>query len=123
MKRFIISILFASVFFIGVGALVDKAGAKFKSDEKALELIRQARLAIGGDSAIANVQSLRIVGQTTRNFKADGVERAESGETEIALQLPDKVMQRTKLGHSDETGADSRMTNKQAQVNGGGQTR
>ena len=101
MKRFIISILCVSVFFIGLGALVDKAGANFRSDEKALALVRQARLAIGGDSAIAGVQSLRIVGQTTRNFRIDGIEKAESGETEIALQLPDKLMKMTKIGHTD----------------------
>ena len=105
MKRFIFSILCVSVFFVGVGTLVDKAGAKFKSDEKALELVRQARIAIGGDSALSSVQSLRIVGRTTKNFKIDGVSRSESGETEIALQLPDKLMRMTKIGHGDENGA------------------
>src|SRR5258708_24900733 len=116
MNRFIISILCASVFFIGVGALVDTAGAKFKSDEKALELIRQARLAIGGDSAINGVQSLRIDGQTTRKFKADGTERAESGETEIALQLPDKLMRMTKIGHGDENGSNEKVINRHVDV-------
>src|SRR5258708_1848083 len=116
MNRFIISILCASVFFIGVGALVDTAGAKFKSDEKALELVRQARLAIGGDSAINGVQSLRIVGQTTRNLKIDGVERAESGETEIALQLPDKLMRMTKIGHGDENGSGEKFINRHVDV-------
>ena len=101
MKRFIISILCVSVFFVGLGALVDKAGANFRSDEKALALVRQARVAIGGDSAIAGVQSLRIVGQTTRNIKIDGTERAETGETEIALQLPDKLMKTIKIGGGD----------------------
>ncbi|MEO6655505.1 MAG: hypothetical protein ABIO36_05435 [Pyrinomonadaceae bacterium] len=106
MKRFIISILCVSVFFIGLGALVDKAGANFRSDEKALALVRQARLAIGGESAIAGIQSLRIVGQTTRNFKIDGLDKAESGETEIAMQLPDKLMKMTKIGHGDGTVGD-----------------
>src|SRR5580765_3558583 len=102
MKRFIFTVLSVAVFFVGVGTIVDKVGAKFKSDEKALELVRLARIAIGGDSALVGVQSLRIVGQTTKTFKIDGVSRSESGETEIALQLPDKLMRMTKLGHGDE---------------------
>ena len=52
MKRFIFSILCVSVFFIGVGSLVERTGAKFKSDEKALALIDKARQAIGGDAAV-----------------------------------------------------------------------
>ena len=90
MKRFFTMILFVSVLFIGLGFLIEKAGAKFKSDEKALALIRAARQAIGGDSAIAGVQSLRIVGQTTQTVSINGAAQTEQGETEIALQLPDK---------------------------------
>src|SRR5437868_461569 len=101
MKRFFFSILFVSVFCIGLGALVDKAGANFKSDEKALALIQKARQAIGGDSAINGVQSIVIVGQTTRGFKIDGGDRTEKIDTEIAMQLPDKIMRMMKIGHDD----------------------
>src|SRR5688572_8352540 len=104
MKRFIFSVLCVSVFFVGLGALVDKAGAKFKSDDKALELVRKARIAIGGDSAIAGVQSLRITGQTTRTIKIDGVEQTRQGDTEIALQLPDKLMKTIRIGDGDADG-------------------
>ncbi len=103
MKRFAITVLSVAVFFVGLGALVDNVGAKFKSDEKALDLVRKARVAIGGDAAIASVQSLRIVGQTTRTVKFDGVERSEQGETEIALQFPDKLMKSMKIGSGDGT--------------------
>ncbi len=116
MKRFIVTILSVAVFFVGLGALVEKAGAKFKSDEKALDLVRKARVAIGGDAALANVQSLRIVGQTTRNIKVDGVDRAETGETEIALQLPDKVMRMMKIGKDDGSGTAEKIINKQVDV-------
>ena len=51
MKRFVISILSIAVFFVGLGSLVEHVGAKFKSDEKALEIVRKARIAIGGDAA------------------------------------------------------------------------
>ncbi len=104
MKRFVISVLSISVFFVGLGSLADKVGAKFKSDEKALEIVRKARTAIGGDSAIAEVRSLTIVGRTTHTFKLDGAERSEQGETEIALQLPDKLAKTVKIGKDDGSG-------------------
>jgi hypothetical protein len=104
MKRFVISVLSISVFFVGLGTLADKVGAKFKSDEKALEIVRKARTAIGGDAAIAGVRSLTIAGRTTHTVKVDGADRSELGETEIALQFPDKLMRMVKMGHSDGTG-------------------
>jgi hypothetical protein len=101
MKKFITTILSVSIFFLGLGTLVDKVGAKFKSDEKALELIAKARQAIGGDAAISGIQSMHIIGQTTKTFKIDGVERTEQGNADIALQLPNKFMKMVKLGHED----------------------
>src|SRR5687767_12264006 len=103
MKRFFFSILCVSVFFLGLGALVEKTGAKFKSDARALELVSKARQALGGDSALNAVQSLRIVGQTTHTVKIEGVERTHQGETEIALQMPDKLMRMVKIGKDDGT--------------------
>jgi len=101
MKRFIVSILCVTVFCVGLGALVEKAGAKFKSDEKALGIIRQARLAIGGDQSIAAVRSMIIKGNTTLTFKVDGAARNEQGETEIAMQLPDKLSKMVKIGRHE----------------------
>ncbi len=104
MKRFIFSILCVAVFFIGLGALVEKTGAKFKSDEKALALIAKARQAIGGDEAVSNVKSLSIVGRTTHTFKIDGAVHSEDGETEIALQFPDRLGKTSSVGHDDGNG-------------------
>jgi len=101
MKRFIVSALCVSVFFLGLGTLIEKVGARFKSDEKALELIKAAKAAVGGDNAIAGVQSLRIKGTTTHTFKIDGTERTDNGETEIAMQLPDKLSKMVRFGKSD----------------------
>src|SRR5438067_12638776 len=81
MKRFFFAILFVSIFCIGLGALADRAGANFKSDEKALALIQKARQAIGGDAAIANIQSMVIVGKTTRNIMIDGAQKSVEGDT------------------------------------------
>lgn len=105
MKRFVISILSVAVFFVGLGSLVEHAGAKFKSDEKALEIVRKARTAIGGDAAIAEVRGLVISGRSTHQFKVDGSEQTEQGETEIAMQFPDKLMKSVKIGKDDGTGA------------------
>ena len=108
MKRFISTVFGVAIFFVGVGALVEKTGAKFKSDDRALELIQKARQAIGGDSAIRGIKSLRIVGQTTRNFRVKGLERSESGQTEIALQFPDKMMRSTNIGSGEQNGLRSK---------------
>jgi len=111
MKRFIFSVLAVSVFFLGLGALVEKTGAKFKSDEKALDLVRKARVAIGGDAAINAVQSMTIVGRSTHKIKINGVESTQEGETEIAMQLPDKLSKMVKIGKDDGTGAGHKMMN------------
>lgn len=116
MTRLIVSILCVSVFFIGLGALADSAGASFKSDEKALEIIRQARIAIGGDAALAEVRSMTITGRTTNTFKVDGVDRTESGETEIALQLPDKLMKMVKIGSPHNAADGEKVVRKRHEV-------
>lgn len=77
MKRFIFSVLAVSVFFLGFGALVEKTGAKFKSDEKALDLVRKARVAIGGDAAINSIESMTIIGRTTHKIRINGVESTQ----------------------------------------------
>ncbi|MBX7055167.1 MAG: hypothetical protein K1X36_09445 [Pyrinomonadaceae bacterium] len=116
MKRFIIAILSVSVFFVGLGALVEKAGAKFKSDEKALELVRKARIAIGGDNAIAGIQSMVIKGRTTKTINVGGTARSEEGESEIALQLPDRLMRMVKLGKDDGSAVNGTQMTKQIDV-------
>lgn len=104
MKRFFISILSVTVFCIGLGAIVDSVGARFKSDEKALALIKQARIAIGGDPSLAEVRSMIIKGNTTHTFKIGSEVRNEQGETEIAMQLPDKLSKMVKIGRHDGNG-------------------
>jgi hypothetical protein len=116
MKRFFVSVLCVSIFFLGLGTLIEKASARFKSDEKALALIKAARNAVGGDNAVAGIQSLRIKGATTHTFRIDGTDRTESGETEIAIQLPDKLSKMVKFGKDDGGGADQLMVKRQVDV-------
>jgi hypothetical protein len=116
MKRFLVSALCISVFFLGLGTLIEKVGARFKSDEKALDLIKAARTAIGGGDSIAGIQSLRIKGTTTNTFKIDGIERIESGETEIAMQMPDKLSKMVKIGRSEGDETSDQMVNKRVET-------
>ena len=101
MKRFIVSIMSVTVFCIGLGAIVENVGARFKSDEKALALIKQARIAIGGDQAIADVRSMIIRGNSTHTFEIGTETRTDTGEVEIAMQLPDKLSKMVKMGKHD----------------------
>lgn len=101
MKKFIVSVLCVSVFFIGLGTLIEKASASFKSDEKALEIIAKARRAIGGDTAIAGVKSMTIIGKATKTFEIEGVAKTENGEVEINFELPNKMSRKMKIGSGD----------------------
>jgi hypothetical protein len=101
MKRFIVTVLCVSVFFIGLGTLVENVGAKFKSDEKALALIGQARQAIGGEQSLAAVTSMTITAKATKTFEVEGVARTEQGDVEINMQLPDKFSKMMKIGKHD----------------------
>ena len=105
MKRFIVSVLCVSVFFIGLGTLIEKVSATFKSDEKALELIGKARQAIGGDSAISGVKSMTILGKATKTFEVEGVAKTENGETEINFELPNKMSQQVAVVAPADCGA------------------
>lgn len=104
MKRFVVSILFASVFFMGIGSIVETVGAKFKSDQKALEIIARARTAIGGGSSLAEVRSMTIIGSTTNFFDKGGVPTTELGSTEINFELPSRFSKTVKIG--DPNGAE-----------------
>jgi hypothetical protein len=113
MKRFIVSVLCVSVFFIGLGGLVNKVGAKFKSDEKALELLRKARQAIGGEAAVADVKSMTILGKATKTFEVEGVAKTDQGDLEINFELPNKMSKMMKIGSGD---GDNQIVDKRANV-------
>ena len=103
MRKFIVSILCAVVFFIGLGGLIENAGARFKSDERALDLIKQARAAIGGETAVRGVKSLSITARVAKTFDFDGTApRIVSGDLEINLQMPDQFSKRLNLRHEND---------------------
>ncbi|MEO6590168.1 MAG: hypothetical protein ABIP06_12780 [Pyrinomonadaceae bacterium] len=103
MKKFIITVLCVSTFFIGLGGLVDKVGANFKSDEKAVQIIKLARIAIGGDANIEKVRSMTISANTTNFFENEKTARSESGNLEIALELPNRFSKTLRIGNPENS--------------------
>jgi len=110
MKRFIFSILCVSVFFIGLGGIAKQVGAGFKSDERALALIRQARIAIGGDANIAAVRSLTAKGNAVHTFNFDGTNTTQTGDYEINLALPNQFSKMMKLKLENISGDGTKQT-------------
>ena len=107
MKRFIISVLCVSVFFIGLGGLVEKTSAKFKSDARALELVRLARIAVGGDANIRSVRSMTIMGTTTHNFEKNGAAETKQGNLEINFEFPNKFSKMIRIGNPGDDAANA----------------
>jgi hypothetical protein len=101
MKRFISSVLCAAVFFIGLGSLIEKVGAKYNSDERALNLIKLAQQAIGGEASVRAIQSLSITGKATKNFDFNGEQKTQQGDWELNMQLPNKLSKMMKMRVED----------------------
>lgn len=108
MKRFIISVLCVAVFFIGLGGLIEQVGAKFKSDEQALALIKQARIAIGGEANINSVKSFSAKGKAVRIFNLNGASKSQEGDFEVNLALPNQFSKMVKLRVESNAGEASK---------------
>lgn len=104
MKKFILTVISVTVFFAGLGALIEKAGANFKSDARALEIINRARTAIGGEANINNVRSMTIVANTMHNIEKDGIVTAEPGAMEINFEMSGKFSKMVKIGNPADGG-------------------
>ena len=117
MRRFLLSILGLSLLFTGLGAIVQDVGARFKSDEKALELIRMARIAIGGETALSEVKSLLITGKSYNAEGGEGSARGLSAETEIAIQLPGRFSKRiTKIADGSDAATGSNAQTQRVEI-------
>ncbi|HST19748.1 MAG TPA: hypothetical protein VLR90_01415, partial [Blastocatellia bacterium] len=75
MRLIISSLAIVSVLFISMSVSVE-------ADDRAQELVRQARAAIGGEQALGAVRSLSVVGKLRRDDR--------SGEIKLDFLLPDK---------------------------------
>src|SRR5438876_9524703 len=72
---------------LGGIALLSIARATF-ADDRAQEILKQARAAIGGEDQLQKIQSLGIKGEYRRLFAG----REMSGDREISIALPDKYL-------------------------------
>lgn len=106
MKKFILTVLCVATFFIGLGSLIETVGARFKSDERALEIMRQARQAIGGEANINSVQSLSVKGKVTKNLNFGEETRTETGDWELNLQSSGKFGKMIKFGAGNGAGGE-----------------
>lgn len=75
--------------------------------ERALELLKQARVAIGGESTIGSVQSLSINGKSNRHVQLpDQGDKQLDGVFELNMMLPDKMIRIEKLTLGTPNGND-----------------
>jgi len=58
------------------------------ADDRAQEILKQARAAIGGEEALQKIQSLNINGKYTRMLG----ERQLAGDRDVSIMLPDKYL-------------------------------
>ncbi|CAN5242891.1 hypothetical protein BH10ACI1_BH10ACI1_32890 [soil metagenome] len=116
MKKFTVMILCVSIFFIGLGGLVETVGARFKSDERAIEIMRLARQAIGGEENIKAVQSLSVTGKAMKTFEFEKDLRIERGDWELNLQMPNKISKMMRINTENNVGNNVRTENTDKQV-------
>ena len=100
MRRIIPYIMKISVALMVLSIIGQEVTATKGDVERAVELIKQARAAIGGDSAVGSVRSLSINGRTRRQLQLPGqVEKQLNGDFEMSMILPDKLIRIEKLTH------------------------
>src|SRR5689334_15873058 len=73
---------------IALAMTLGGAAARMAGDEKAAQLIAQARAAIGGDKSVDAVQGLSCAGSYARTLG----DRQLNGDLTLDLQLPDKML-------------------------------
>lgn len=81
MKRIPTILLLAVVLILGAQPIL-------ATDQRAEDLLKQARTAIGGEEAVQKIQSMVLKGQYRRVFG----EREMTGERELSIMLPDKYL-------------------------------
>ncbi len=114
-KKVTIFLLQISMVVMGFTFLIESVDATKKDGGRALELLKQARAAIGGESAVNGVQNLSAKGRTIRVIKTkDQADKEVNGEFQLALALPDNILRMESFNFGD--GEPSAVWNKE---NGG----
>ena len=89
MKKFTLTIFCVTACFLGLGSIFDCVSASFKSDDRALEILRQARQAVGGEDKIKSVKSMTIVGKSAKT-SPDNPGSPSQANFELNLSLPNQ---------------------------------
>ena len=100
MKKFALLITLTALFFTGLGAIMQKASASLRSDDKALIIIKKSRQAIGGEQKIMMIKSLSIKGNRAYDV-SEASKSAIEGAAEINLQLPNQYSSQYKTTRID----------------------
>lgn len=117
MNKIITSIFKLSLVLMALSFVSQQVSATKGDVERALELLRQARAAIGGESTIGSVQSLSINGKSSRLvLLPDQGDKQLNGEFELNMLLPDKMIRIEKLtvGHPESKDTAQKVEDKDA---------
>lgn len=98
-KKLTILFLQISLVWMGISVLTDSVNATKQDAARALELLRQARAAIGGEEAVNNVQNISYKGKSKRVIKIKNQpDREIMGDVEMAVLFPDQIFRMEKIG-------------------------
>ncbi len=98
MRRFIPYFIKISIVLMVISFIGQQVSATKNDVERALDLLRQARAAIGGDAAISSIQSLSINGKSNRHLQTpDQGDKQLSGDFELNMMLPDRLIRIEKI--------------------------
>jgi len=101
-------------------SVVGQQVAATKGDvERALDLLKQARAAIGGETVISSVQNLSMKGRSNRTLRIpEHSEKQLNGDFEMNMILPDKLIRIEKLtmGMPDSKGDGAKVEDNDAKI-------
>ncbi len=107
MRKIIPYIIKLSVVLMALSVIGQQVSATKGDVERAIELLKQARAAIGGEPAISSIQSLSISGKSHRQLQLPDQSAKElNGEFELHMLLPDKMMRLEKMMIGTPDGAE-----------------
>ena len=107
MRKIIPYLIKLSVLLMAFSLIGQQVSATKGDVERALDLLRQARAAIGGEASINSVHSLSLIGKSNRHLQLpDGTVKELNGEFELHMLLPNQMMRLEKLSIGTSEGAE-----------------
>ena len=108
MRKIIPLVIKLSIVLMVLSVIGQQVSATKGDVERALELLTQARAAIGGESSIGSIQNLSITGKSSRHVRLpDQADKQLNGEFEMSMILPDKLIRIEKLTMGTPDGKDN----------------